>query len=281
MDLASESSSPAPEASPHRPRARIVAIANQKGGVGKTTTAINLATALAAVGKRVLLVDLDAQGNASTGIGIDSQDRAVTAYEILLDGAPVELGQIPTGVPNLWLVPSSVDLSGADVLLANAPRREFRLRDAMAAVTGEFDIVLVDCPPALNLLTINALVAADSVLVPMQCEYYALEGLTQLIRTIDRVRGTLNPELTIQGVVLTMYDKRSNLCQLVAADVRQHLGGKVYDTVIPRNVKISEAPSHGKPVLLYDHRCPGSQAYINLAIEMMKREPDLAREMAL
>ncbi|MBX6322771.1 MAG: ParA family protein [Rhodospirillaceae bacterium] len=262
-------------------RARIVATANQKGGVGKTTTAINLATALAAVGKRVAVIDLDAQGNASTGLGIESQEREITSYEVLLDGAPIDSALMPSGVPNLWIVPASVDLSGADLELAGAVRREFRLRDALAAVTTQFDLVLIDCPPALNLLTINALVAADAVLVPLQCEYYALEGLSQLVKTIERVQHTLNPELELQGLVLTMFDKRSNLCQMVAQDVRAHFGAKVYETVIPRNVKISEAPSHGKPVLLYDHRCPGSQAYIHLAIEMMKREPELRGETTL
>ena len=276
MNLASETDSPALEAPrPAAQRARIVATANQKGGVGKTTTAINLATALAAVGKRILLIDLDAQGNAGTGLGIESQGRETTSYEVLLDGAPLADALVESGVPNLWLVPSSVDLSGADVELAAAPRREFRLRDALAGVTGRFDLVLIDCPPALNLLTINALAAADSVLVPLQCEYYALEGLSQLVKTIERVQATLNPALELQGLVLTMYDRRSNLCQLVAEDVRTHFGSKVYDTVIPRNVKISEAPSHGKPVLLYDHRCTGSQAYIHLAMEMMRREPEL------
>jgi chromosome partitioning protein len=249
--------------------------------VGKTTTAINLATALAAVGKRVLLIDLDAQGNASTGLGIQSQEREITSYEMLLDGASVESALIASGVPNLWLVPASVDLSGADVELAAAPRREFRLRDALARTTTPFDLVLIDCPPALNLLTINALAAADAVLVPLQCEYYALEGLSQLVKTVERVRHTLNPQLELQGLVLTMYDKRSNLCQLVAEDVRAHFGDRVYETVIPRNVKISEAPSHGKPVLLYDHRCSGSQAYIQLAIEMMKRDPGLRGDWVL
>jgi chromosome partitioning protein len=263
-----------------RARARVVATANQKGGVGKTTTAINLATALAAVGKKVLLVDLDAQGNASTGLGLQSQDRATTSYDVLLDGAGIDAALVATEVPELWLLPASVDLSGADVELAAADRREFRLRDALARMSTPLDLVLIDCPPALNMLTINALVASDAVLVPLQCEFYALEGLSQLIQTIERVQQTLNPALTLQGLVLTMYDRRSNLCQLVAEDVRTHFGDKVYETVIPRNVKISEAPSHGKPVLLYDHRCPGAQAYIQLAIEMLKREPGLRGEAA-
>jgi chromosome partitioning protein len=277
-----ETDSPAAEPlSPAPTRARIIATANQKGGVGKTTTAINLATALAAVGKRVLLIDLDAQGNASTGLGIQTQDREITSYEVLLDDASVESALIESAVPNLWLVPASVDLSGADIELAGTERREFRLRQALATAASRFDLILIDCPPALNLLTINALVAADAVLVPLQCEYYALEGLSQLVKTVQRVQHTLNPELELQGLVLTMYDRRSNLCQLVAEDVRAHFGAKVYDTVIPRNVKISEAPSHGKPVLLYDLRCPGSQAYMLLAREMMDRDPALRADLTM
>ncbi len=252
--------------------ARILAIANQKGGVGKTTTAINLATALAAVHKRVLVIDFDPQGNASTGLGIPRQARTVTSYDVLRADRSLAEAAVPTVVPDLFIVPASVDLSGAEIELVEMERREFRLRDALAGAALDYDYVLIDCPPSLGLLTLNALVAADSVLVPLQCEFYALEGLSHLIRTIERVKRHLNPGLEIQGIVLTMFDKRNNLSDLVAADVRGHLGVKVYDTVIPRNVRVSEAPSHGKPVLLYDFRCPGSQAYVHLAGEVLRRE---------
>jgi chromosome partitioning protein len=260
-----------------RPRPRVIAIANQKGGVGKTTTAINLATALAAAGERVLLVDLDPQGNASTGLGIGRQARNVTTYQILLGEQPVAAGIVPTAVPRLSVVPASVDLSGAELELVQEERREYRLREALAAARLDFDYALIDCPPSLGLLTLNALTAANSVLVPLQCEFYALEGLSHLVRTIDLVKRHLNPALEIQGVVLTMFDKRNNLSDLVAADVRDHFGDKVYETVIPRNVRISEAPSHGKPVLLYDFRCAGSQAYIHLAGEVLRREKRAVR----
>ena len=251
---------------------RIIAIANQKGGVGKTTTAVNLATALAAAEKKVLLFDLDPQGNASTGVGISRQARLVTSYEVLVGAKPLKAATIATSVPHLSLVAASVDLSGAEIELVGAERREFRLREALTAQALDFDYVLIDCPPSLGLLTLNALVAAHAVLVPLQCEFYALEGLSHLVRTIERVKRHLNPTLEIQGVVLTMFDKRNNLSDLVAADVRDHFGDKVYDTVIPRNVRISEAPSHGKPVLLYDFRCPGAQAYVHLAGEVLRRE---------
>ena len=252
-------------------RARIVAIANQKGGVGKTTTAVNLATALAASGDRVLVIDLDPQGNASTGFGIGRNRREVTSYELLLGDADLEAAAIATAVPRLSLVPASPDLAGAEIELSGRPQREFLLRKAVRSRMGPYDQVLIDCPPSLNLLTINALVAADRVLVPLQCEFYALEGLAQLTQTIERVRQALNPRLALHGVLLTMYDRRNNLCELVAADVRGHFGEKVYDTVIPRNVRVSEAPSHGMPVLIYDHRCPGSEAYMRLAAEIMRR----------
>jgi chromosome partitioning protein len=252
-------------------RARIVALANQKGGVGKTTTAVNLATALAAAGHGVLIVDLDPQGNASTGLGVERTARALTSYELILGEAELEGVIVATDIPRLSIVPASQDLAGADLEFTARERREFLLSRAIRSRVRDYDDVLIDCPPSLNLLTINALVAADSVLVPLQCEFYALEGLTQLMRTIERVQRALNPRLELQGVVLTMYDQRNNLCDLVAADVRSHLGAKVFDTMIPRNVRIAEAPSHGKPVLIYDHGCAGSQAYIRLAAEVLRR----------
>ncbi len=252
--------------------ARIFAIVNQKGGVGKTTTAVNLATALAAVEKRVLLIDFDPQGNASTGLGITRQNRRVTSYDVLLADVSVAEAAVPTPIPLLSLVPSSVDLSGAEIELVEVSGREFRLRKALEGVLGAYDYVLIDCPPSLGLLTLNALVAAHAVLVPLQCEFYALEGLSHLVRTVERIKRSLNPGLEIQGVVLTMFDKRNILSDLVAADVRGHFGDKVYDTVIPRNVRTSEAPSHGKPVLIYDFRSAGAQAYIHLASEVLRRE---------
>ena len=252
-------------------RARIVAVANQKGGVGKTTTAINLATALAASGHHVLVVDLDPQGNASTGLGVGRRKRQVTSYELILGEAELADAVLGTEIPRLSIIPASEDLSGAEFELMGRERREFLLSRAIRSRVGDYDEVLIDCPPSLNLLTINALVAADSALVPMQCEFYALEGLSQLMRTIERVKRALNPRLELQGVVLTMYDSRNNLSDLVALDVREHLGDKVFDTVIPRNVRVSEAPSHGKPVLIYDHRCAGAQAYMELAAELLRR----------
>ena len=251
---------------------RIIAVANQKGGVGKTTTAINLATALAACGKRVLIVDLDPQGNASTGLGVERGDRKTGAYEVLIDSVSIPEATKPTNVPNMWIVPTTPDLAGAEIELIDLERREFRLRDALAKANLSYDFILIDCPPSLTLLTLNAMVAADCVLVPLQCEFYALEGLSQLIKTIERVKHKLNPVLEVQGVVLTMFDKRSSLNEQVAADVRQHFGDKVYDTAIPRNVRMAEAPSYGMPALLYDIRCAGSQAYILLASEVLKRE---------
>ena len=257
---------------------RILALTNQKGGVGKTTTTINLATALAACGKRVLIIDLDPQGNASTGLGIGRENRRITSYDILVAGASLAEASIPTSVPCMFIVPASLDLSGAEIELVDEPRREYRLHDALAPARMDYEFILIDCPPSLNLLTLNALVAADAVIVPLQCEFYALEGLTHLLQTIDKVKRVLNPRLNIQGVVLTMYDKRNNLCELVAADVRGHFGETVYETVIPRNVKVSEAPSHGKPVLLYDLRCAGAQAYVHLAREVLQRERHVIAE---
>ena len=253
-------------------RARVLAIANQKGGVGKTTTAINLGTALAACGKRVLIVDMDPQGNASTGLGIETTRRGQGTYEAIIDGLPLAEATLDAKIPGMSVVASSIDLMGAEVELMNLGRREYRLRDAVSLARDDYDYILIDCPPALGFLTLNALVAADSVLVPLQAEFYALEGLSHLLRTVERVKRAFNPGLSIQGIVLTMFDRRNNLCDMVAADVRAHLGTKVFDTVIPRNVRVSEAPSHGKPVLLYDHRCAGAQAYIHLAGEMLRRE---------
>ena len=254
---------------------RILVVANQKGGVGKTTTAINLSTALAAVGQTTLVVDLDPQGNASTGLGISRNDRRISSYDVLMGGAELAEAIVPTRIPGLSIVPATVDLSGAELELAMEQRRNFRLRDAFARFAEQdsrFSYVLIDCPPALGLLTVNAMAAAHAAVVPLQCEFFALEGLSQLLKTIERVRGGLNPELEIQGVILTMFDKRNRLSDQVAADVRAHLGDKVYQTVIPRNVRISEAPSHGLPALVYDLRCPGSQAYIKLAGELIQRE---------
>ncbi|KAA5803835.1 ParA family protein [Alkalicaulis satelles] len=266
---------------------KVIAIANQKGGVGKTTTAINLATALAAIGQRVVVLDLDPQGNASTGLGVSRAQRRATSYDVIVAEQPMEEALIDTSVPGLALIPSDADLSGAEIELSNAPRRSYRLRHAidrfrraLSAKGQRCDYVLIDCPPSLNLLTVNAMTASDSVLVPLQCEFFALEGLTQLMRTIELVRGNLNKTLDIQGVVLTMYDKRNNLSAQVAADVRDHFGDKVYDTVIPRNVRVSEAPSFGKPVLLYDLECSGSKAYLGLAKELVRQERRAADALA-
>jgi chromosome partitioning protein len=259
---------------PKKPR--VLVVANQKGGVGKTTTAINLGTALAAIGEPTLVIDIDPQGNASTGLGIHRQDRSVTTYEVLTGQASLGEAVMPTRIPGLSLVPATVDLSGAELELADMPRRNFILKDAVERYSAHgaspFRYILIDCPPSLTLLTLNAMAAADAVLVPLQCEFFALEGLSQLMKTIELVRDKLNPTLEMQGIVLTMFDKRNKLSDQVAADVRQTLGEKVYATVIPRNVRISEAPSHGVPALVYDLRCPGSQAYIKLAGELIQRE---------
>jgi len=267
-------SDPNPAATRKRPR--VLVVANQKGGVGKTTTAINLGTALAAVGAPTLVLDIDPQGNASTGLGIPRSERKLTIYDVLTGAAKIGDAVMPTKIPRLSLVPSTVDLSGAELELIDLPRRNFRLKDALDdySVHGscEFSYVLIDCPPSLTLLTVNAMAAADAVVVPLQCEFFALEGLSQLLKTIELVRANLNPSLEIQGIILTMFDKRNRLSDQVAADVRANMGDKVYNTIIPRNVRISEAPSHGLPALVYDLRCPGSQAYIKLAGELIQRE---------
>jgi len=265
-----ESTSPAKKKGP-----RVLVVANQKGGVGKTTTAINLGTALAAVGQTALVIDLDPQGNASTGLGIPRHERKITSYDVLVGGTALADAIVPTRIPGLHIVPATVDLSGAELELVGESRRNFRLRDALQAFAEQdstFAYVLIDCPPALGLLTVNAMTAAHAAVVPLQCEFFALEGLSQLLKTIERVRAHINPDLELQGVILTMFDKRNNLSDQVASDVRAHLGDKVYQTVIPRNVRISEAPSHGLPALVYDLRCPGSQAYIKLAGELIQRE---------
>jgi chromosome partitioning protein len=259
---------------------RILVVANQKGGVGKTTTAINLGTALAAVGEPTLVLDLDPQGNASTGLGIARSERRLTTYDVLMGEARISEAVMPTRIPGLSIVPSTVDLSGAELELIAHDRRNHILKEALAeySVYGSnpFSYVLIDCPPSLTLLTVNAMVAADAVIVPLQCEFFALEGLSQLLKTIDLVKVNLNPALEIQGIVLTMFDKRNKLSDQVAADVRANMGEKVYRTMIPRNVRISEAPSHGLPALVYDLRCPGSQAYIKLAGELIAREREQA-----
>jgi chromosome partitioning protein len=255
-----------------------IAVANQKGGVGKTTTAINLATALAASGWRCVLVDLDPQGNASTGLGLQQAQRVHSSYDLLLGDASLKDAAIPTLIPNLDIVPATVDLSGAEIELVEYEDRTGRLKAAFDKSDADWDICIIDCPPSLGLITINALVAVDSLLVPLQCEFFALEGLSQLLQTVERIKGGFNPALSILGVALTMYDKRNRLTEQVADDVRSCLGGLVFDTVIPRNVRLSEAPSHGLPALVYDHRCAGSEAYMKLARELIGRLP--VRELA-
>ena len=253
-----------------------IAVANQKGGVGKTTTAINLATALAAIGWRVLLADLDPQGNASTGLGVGQSQRQRSSYDVLIGSASVADAVVSTRVPRLDLLPATVDLSGAEVEMVSLEDRALQLDKALTAASARWDICLIDCPPSLGLLTVNALVAARNVLVPLQCEFFALEGLSQLLQTVERIRAAFNPELSILGVALTMFDRRNNLSQAVAEDVRACLGDIVFDTVVPRNVRLSEAPSHGLPALIYDLKCPGSEAYLRLARELIARLPRVA-----
>ncbi|MCI5048883.1 MAG: AAA family ATPase [Rickettsiales bacterium] len=259
---------------------RILSIVNQKGGVGKTTTAVNMATALAAIGQRVLLIDLDPQGNASTGLGIDPADRRVTSYDLLIGDTVAHRAAKETAIPRLHIVPSNIDLSGAEIELVNMENREYQLVDAIRPSAAHYDYVMIDCPPSLGLVTINALAASDSVLIPLQCEFYALEGLSHLLKTVRLIQGKLNPDLSIHGVVLTMYDRRNKLTEHIENDVREFLGDDVYQTVIPRNIRISEAPSHGKPAIVYDMKCAGSQAYIRLAKEVIKREKRFIRTAA-
>ncbi|MDR6789092.1 chromosome partitioning protein [Sphingomonas sp. BE138] len=257
-----------------------IAVANQKGGVGKTTSAINLATALAASGHKVLLVDLDPQGNASTGLGINQAQRQRSSYDVLIDSDGVAEAAVATEIPLLDVLPATVDLSGAEIELVELEQRTHRLRRAFQRTTRAWDIVLIDCPPSLGLLTINAMVAADALLVPLQCEFFALEGLSQLLNTVERIRSRFNPSLSILGVALTMFDRRNRLTDQVSNDVRAVLGQVVFDTVIPRNVRLSEAPSHGLPALIYDHKCSGSEAYMALARELIRRLPHMEHEAA-
>ena len=252
---------------------RVIAVANQKGGVGKTTTAVNLATALAQAGRRILIIDLDPQGNASTGLGIDRRARTAGTYQLLVSDSPAASLLRATSIDKLAMIPADPNLAGAEVELVGLDRREFRLRRALATLPDDaFNHIIIDCPPSLGLLTLNGLVAAHAVLVPLQCEFFALEGISQLVRTVDQVKRSLNPELELQGIVLTMFDRRNNLSDLVASDARSFFGSRVYDTVIPRNVRISESPSHGKPVIIYDKASPGAAAYVTLAQEFLRRE---------
>jgi chromosome partitioning protein len=264
--------------SPQNSSPRIFAVVNQKGGVGKTTTTVNLATALAAVRKRVLVIDLDPQGNASTGLGITNRD--ITSYDLVLGDVTIGESSQKTAVPGLSVIPATIDLSGAEIELVSLVNREFRLKQVLEKSYADYDYVLIDCPPSLGLLTLNALVAANAVIIPLQCEFYALEGLSHLVRTIELVRASLNPEISIQGIVLTMYDRRNKFTDHIERDVRGYFGERVYQAVIPRNIRMSEAPSHGKPALIYDMNCAGSKAYIQLATELLKRERAIQKELS-
>lgn len=259
---------------------RIISVVNQKGGVGKTTTAVNMATALAAIGKQVLVIDLDPQGNASTGLGITQEQRLKTSYDVLIGAATLEESAVKTEIPRLSVSPATIDLTGAEIELVGMEQREYQLKHALADMPHHWDYALIDCPPSLGLLTINALTASDAVLIPLQCEFYALEGLSHLLKTIRLVQVNLNPMIAIHGVVLTMYDRRNKLTEQIEEDVRGFLGTDVYKTVIPRNVRMSEAPSHGKPALVYDLKCSGSQAYLSLARELIQREKAFAAQHA-
>lgn len=259
---------------------RIISVVNQKGGVGKTTTAINMATALAAIGKSVLLIDLDPQGNASTGLGIDQSQRERTSYDVLIGAVSLADASLKTAIPRLSITPATIDLTGAELELVGMEHREYQLKNALADMPGHWDYAIIDCPPSLGLLTINALTASDAVLIPLQCEFFALEGLSHLLKTVNMIQANLNPNIAIHGVVLTMYDRRNKLTEQIEQDVRGFLGADVYKTVIPRNVRMSEAPSHGKPALVYDLKCVGSQAYLNLARELIQRERQFAKKAA-
>ncbi len=250
---------------------KVFSVVNQKGGVGKTTTTINLGTAMAAIGKRVLLIDLDPQGNLSTGLGLSQNERSPSSYDLLINNINIEEAIRPSSIPNLSILPAELDLSGVEIELASDNDRTIKLRNLKTSLKKKYDYVFIDCPPSLGVLTLNALVASDSIIVPLQCEFFALEGLAQLIKTVDRVKDNLNPSLLIEGVVLTMYDKRNNLSEDVVNDARSHLGERVFNTIIPRNVRLSEAPSHGMPAIVYDQNCHGSKAYINLAKELISR----------
>lgn len=259
---------------------RIISVVNQKGGVGKTTTAVNMATALAAIGKQVLVIDLDPQGNASTGLGVYQDQRSVTSYDVLIGNATLAQAAVKTAIPRLSVAPATIDLTGAEIELVTMERREFQLKQALASISEHWDYAIIDCPPSLGLLTLNSLTASNAVLIPLQCEFYALEGLAHLLKTVKMVKANLNPGLAIHGVVLTMYDRRNKLTVEIEEDVRGFLGDDVYQTVIPRNVRMSEAPSHGKPALVYDLKCPGSQAYLQLARELIQREKQFIAQAA-
>ena len=254
---------------------KVIAVANRKGGVGKTTTAINIATAMAAIGKKVLVLDLDPQGNATTSMGVDKRKCEYSSYDVLINNINPELAIKSCEIPDFYILPSKPELAGAEIELIDVEKREFVLRRALMTLTGKYDYVLIDCPPSLNLITINALVAANSVIIPLQCEFLALEGLTDLVKNINQIKKVFNPMLKVQGIVLTMFDRRNNLSAMVEKDVRQYFGELVYQTVIPRSVRISEAPSHGKPILIYDFKSVGAKAYINLAKEVLKREKEI------